>query len=449
MLPSPVADACRLLDAAVDALAAAAGPGASAAELVETLRVRESVVRRLELLGVQVVAELDRRGTFAEHGYASPTRALQDLLRLDRGVAAQRVAVAEAVGARAGLAGAGLPGAGLPGAGLPAKLPATAEVFAAGDTSQAHVAVIARLLASPPAGRLAPEIWAGAEIQLADAAAVYTPRELQQWGTALLEMLDEDGPEPDDGPPPQVNELRLTRFVSKPGGRLVGRYDDAAMFEAITAVLDAKAAPLTGEDERSGAERQAEALAEVCGWVLDHGELPAVGGRRPTPTVQIRLEDLEQRARSGMLEFAGHLAPTALRQLACDSGVVPMVLDGAGQPLDVGRLTRSIPDGLRRAVTARDGGCAHPGCDRPPSWCEIHHVIPWEHGGPTALGNLVMLCRAHHRQIHATDWVVRLRDGIPEFVPPAWVDPDRTPRTRPRTWGSTPAREGPRIAEFA
>ncbi len=379
-------------------------------------------MRRLERIGVDAVAGLDRHGTFAEHGYASPTRALQDLLRLDRGVAAQRVAVAEAV----------CPRVGLDGAALPAKLPATADVFAAGDTSLAHVSVVARLLASPPAGRLSPEIWAGAEIQLAGAAATYTPRELQQWGTALLDALDADGPEPDDAPPPQVNELRLTRYATKPGGRLVGRYDDAALFEAIATALDAKAAPLTADDDRTAAERQAEALAEVCGWVLEHGELPSVGGRRPTLTVQIRLEDLEQRARAGMLEFAGQLSPTALRQLACDCGVVPIVLDGQGQPLDVGRLTRSIPDGLRRAVTARDGGCAHPGCDCPPSWCEIHHVTPWEHGGHTALGNLVMLCKAHHRQIHSTDWVVRLRDGIPEFIPPAWIDPDQIPRRRPR-----------------
>ncbi|MCE3551542.1 13E12 repeat family protein, partial [Pseudonocardia sp. RS11V-5] len=182
MLPSPIADAWGLLDQAVDALVAATGPGAAASELVQTLRVRESVTRRLEQLGVQVVAELDRRGTFAEHGYASPTRALQDLLCLDRGVAAQRVAVADAV----------CPRIGLDGAALPARLPATAEVFAAGNTSLAHVAVLTRLLASPPAARLAPEIWAGAEIQLADAATSYTPRELQQWGTALLEALDED-----------------------------------------------------------------------------------------------------------------------------------------------------------------------------------------------------------------------------------------------------------------
>jgi 5-methylcytosine-specific restriction protein A len=131
-----------------------------------------------------------------------------------------------------------------------------------------------------------------------------------------------------------------------------------------------------------------------------------------------------------MLDFGGRLSPEALRLLACDASVVPIVMNGAGQPLDVGRARRTIPDGLRRAVAARDRGCAR--CAKPPSWCEIHHVVPWESGGETALSNCVMLCRPCHRLIHFTDWMVRLRDGLPEFIPPAWIDPDRHPRRRPQ-----------------
>ena len=108
-------------------------------------------------------------------------------------------------------------------------------------------------------------------------------------------------------------------------------------------------------------------------------------------------------------------------------------MNGQGQPLDVGRATRTIPDGLRRAVAARDRGCAHPGCGRPVSWTECHHIVPWELGGETALDNLAMLCRTHHRQIHFTDWIVQIRDGLPEFIPPAWVDPQRRPRRKPLT----------------
>ena len=144
----------------------------------------------------------------------------------------------------------------------------------------------------------------------------------------------------------------------------------------------------------------------------------------------VRLDDLQARAKAACLDFGGVVSPEALRMLCCDAAVVPVVLNGVGQPLDVGRATRTIPDGLRRAVAARDRGCAHPGCDRPPSWCEIHHIQEWEYGGETKLSNLVMTCRVHHRRIHFTEWTVRIRDGLPEFVPPTWVDREQRPRRK-------------------
>jgi len=153
--------------------------------------------------------------------------------------------------------------------------------------------------------------------------------------------------------------------------------------------------------------------------VLDHADVPACGGRRPHLNVLVRLEDLENRARAGCLELGGDL-----------SRVVPVVLSGAGQALDVGRATRVIPDGLRRAIAARDRGCAR--CGRPASWYEVHHVVPWENGGPTSLSNCCMLCRSCHRLVHHGGWDVHLREGVPEFFPPRWIDPSRSPRGRPR-----------------
>jgi 5-methylcytosine-specific restriction protein A len=109
------------------------------------------------------------------------------------------------------------------------------------------------------------------------------PSELQAWGAALVEALDQDGAEPDDRPPAQVNELYLTRTATG-GGRIKGRFDDAAMFDAIATVIDAKAKPLAADDDRPAGQRQAEALADVCGYVLDHAPtnlVPASGGHRP------------------------------------------------------------------------------------------------------------------------------------------------------------------------
>ncbi len=277
-----------------------AAGSSSDVELVALLSTCESVVRRLDRATVDAVAALDRRGVFAEHGYRSATAALSDLLGWERFEARRRVTAAEQV----------TPRTGLDGAVLPARLAATAEVFAAGRTGLRHVEVIARVLASRPAGRLSPDVWAGAEAQLAGKADQYTPHELQQWGTALVELLDQDGEQPDDRPPARVNELFLTRLPDG-GGKVKGRFDDAAMFDAIAAVIDAHATPLTAEDDRSAGERQAEALADVCGYVLDHAPssvLPDAGGHRPHVNVLIRLDDLENRARAGCLDFGGPIA---------------------------------------------------------------------------------------------------------------------------------------------
>lgn len=118
----------------------------------------------------------------------------------------------------------------------------------------------------------------------------------------------------------------------------------------------------------------------------------------------------------------GLLGFGAVRRLACDAQIVPIVLGSEGQPLDVGRASRSVPPAIRRALTARDGGCAFPGCDRPPTWCEAHHVRHWADGGETALSNLVLLCGHHHRRVHHDGWHVGFGDDShPRFTPPGWV----------------------------
>jgi uncharacterized protein YciI len=95
----------------------------------------------------------------------------------------------------------------------------------------------------------------------------------------------------------------------------------------------------------------------------------------------------------------------------CDSPAFRVVLGAQSEVLDVGRLTHARPAGIRRAITLRDGGCVFPGCDRPPSWCDIHHCQPWEHGGPTNVDNGTLPCRKDDTLIHQHQWFVTFEDG--------------------------------------
>src|SRR5947208_10566469 len=117
------------------------------------------------------------------------------------------------------------------------------------------------------------------------------------------------------------------------------------------------------------------------------------------------------------------LSAATARRLACDATIIPLVLGANSEPLDIGRATRLIPPAIRRALIARDRGCAFPGCRRPPRWCDAHHIKYWADGGETCLENLVLLCSHHHDLIHHSQWTVAITDGRPVVTPTAWLDP--------------------------
>jgi hypothetical protein len=132
----------------------------------------------------------------------------------------------------------------------------------------------------------------------------------------------------------------------------------------------------------------------------------------------------------------------ALRRLACDGGVVLVVEDGVGSPLDVGRRSRATTAALRRALLRRDRGCTFPGCGAT-RHLHAHHVWHWVNGGPTDLGNLVLVCGFHHRFVHARDWHIEVRpDGRHRYRPPGATQPlERV--------GQPPTVEGDEVADAA
>lgn len=144
------------------------------------------------------------------------------------------------------------------------------------------------------------------------------------------------------------------------------------------------------------------------------------GGEKPHVTVTMRLDDL-----SATLNTGQPITAETARRIACDASIIPVVLGSAGEPLDVGRATRTIPPAIRRALVVRDKGCVHPGCEIPPEWCDAHHVESWADGGSTALDNLVLLCGKHHWIVHHTGWRIVFRQGIPHLIAPPLIDPDQ------------------------
>ena len=321
----------------------------------------------------------------------------------------------------------------LHGQKLEPVLPATATALGGWEIDQAHAEVIERALRTDAARRLDPDTWAEVEVQLADWARLYRPDELARLARILIDALDQDGPDPDDEEP-LVNELHLSKNRTGGGGRIKGRLD-AATFDAVARAIQTHLAPtdptMVGEEKTLG-ERQADALAAICEQALDDGNLPAEGGERPHITAIMNFETMRTQARGLELEFGGHTTAAEARRLLCDCKITPVVLGGHGQPLDVGRTRRTVTPPQRKAVAARDGGCAHPGCDKTPRRCQVHHIIHWIHGGETNITNLVMLCRTHHSEIHESGWKIQMRHGNPEFIPPKWMDPHQRPRRNAR-----------------
>ena len=147
------------------------------------------------------------------------------------------------------------------------------------------------------------------------------------------------------------------------------------------------------------AQRRADALGLVAQRAL---AVRDVGPVRPTfeVIVHVDAEALRQESSAGQSVVAGgaRVSAETSRRLACDAGVVVMTSDGKGSTVDVGRRRRTVPTAIRRALEHRDRWCRFPGCEL--RGCDAHHIVHWADGGTTALANLVLLCRRHHRAVH-------------------------------------------------
>ncbi|MBA8928517.1 hypothetical protein BC739_005734 [Kutzneria viridogrisea] len=245
---------------------------------------------------------------------------------------------------------------------------------------------------------------------LAAAAQSLDASNLVPLGREIVNRLDPDGALP--GEDELAHPRREFRYDTRRDGsvRFHGRLD-AETGALLGAILSPLAKPHDAHDTRTLPERQGDAFAEL----LETSTTPTEGGERSHIAVTVPYQTL----RTGL--GTAELAPSAIRRLACDAKVLPVVLGSNSEPLDIGRISYTVPPHLRRALIVRDKHCAFPGCRRRPSTCHAHHIVHWANGGDTALANLVLLCGMHHRLIHHSGWTVRITNGRPEFTPPSWL----------------------------
>lgn len=310
-----------------------------------------------------------------------------------------------------------------------------------------------------------------------------------RWGrtrmlTKALELLEEALADQDTPPRDDVdrNSLHLSKTF---GGRYRLDADlDESTGDTLRALLDLFNMPVPRpdgtRDRRTKGQRDGAAAAELCRRLgeqvplvdpEDAAAAPTGSRRRPGGRIRgaramfvITLADaLSPRPgpelRRNLLDrgaFAEYLAATTagrtpghtpmrwtqMRRITCDCVRAVALTDRAGAPLALESGTRLATDDQRLALQVRDHGCAFPGCERPFSWTQAHHIRHWIDGGPTAIDNLVALCTAHHRAVHA-DWEVAMGpDRLPRFRPPESYDPERT-------WVTAEGRQCPQLDETA
>jgi hypothetical protein len=404
-------------------------------DLLDTVTALERLRSTVDAVLLGVLAEIDATGAARAEGWSSTQDFYTAVSGTRAGTGRAVLALAKAVST---------------------DRAATGTALADASISRTQAQVITTAIDRLPVN---PALRDAAEQVLLDDARTRDATELTRTADHVLERLDPDGVERRDEQALQREErsAHLGRYLSVAedgigGVHLRGRgtVEDASL---IRQVLTSLAAPETteagacggnstdrvgacgitdcghdGRDPRDHGTRMWDALVDACRKLTHTDVLPESHGTRPQIAVTIDHRHLaEALVGDGVLVTGERLSAGAIRRLACDADLLPVVLGSASQVLDVGRTARLVTHHLWLALVTRDKHCAFPGCSRPPVACDAHHIVHWADGGRTALSNLVLLCRHHHTLIHTTPWDVRInpRDQRPEFLPPARLDPHR------------------------
>lgn len=361
----------------------------------------EASVREFHLMRLQALAEVLRRGL--------------DLDSYQRSTQANPADVKQWI-AQVPLF---LPSITPTGQPVPAPHPATAAALVEGAVSDGHLREVTRAITRL---RLPEE----SEAILAEAARSVEPRAVRQLADRIRDRVEQDAVDEFDEPAAEPADVLHLRDL--PGGRVEFWGELSAEVGArFTSMLEPLSAPRPdGPQDR--AHRLGEAFGDLIGLASRSEHLPSEAGERPHISVTLDFDTLRRGVGHAVLDGGRHLSTAQARRIACDAKVIPVVLGGHSEVLDLGRTKRTVSVAQRKALHARDRGCTFPNCPRPPKWTDAHHVTHWADDGDTDLANLVLLCRRHHSLVHHSEWRITMTGGVPGFIPPRHVDPARLPR---------------------
>src|SRR5215472_10323385 len=315
------------------------------------------------------VAVFDRTRGFAACDAHSTTAWLRGEVRLSPNAASEHVRVARQLD----------------------RLPEVGRAFAAGEVNLQHVQTITRVLEEAPA-----EVAEEAGPSLVDLAQRIDPHRLGAVTRHLRHTFAPDAVVRDEVHHRERRRMHLSE--STDGVYYLDGVLDTETGAMLRTALDSLMGPPARDDERSWPQRRHDALGDLVRRQLDGGELPQVGGQRPHLTLTASVETLAKLpgSKAADLDWGVPVSGELLRRVACDCELTCILVDGNGDPLSVGRTSRTFTPAQRRALVARDRGCVL--CGRPAAWCDSHHVVDWIDGGETSVANGALVCaRCHHR----------------------------------------------------
>jgi Domain of unknown function (DUF222) len=290
-----------------------------------------------------------------------------------------------------------------------------AHALGQGEVNLDQARVIARALEGLPTAKVSAALLARAEAHLVAEAAHFGPRELRVLGRRVLEILAPEIFEEHEAEQLAEEERRARRRTSLVSTRLgdgttritINLPDASATrlhtyLEAFTSPRHSGAeAHGLGEADRIPVDRKRGQAFCALLEAVDPKRLPVHGGDATTLIVTVSLDDLRMDLGTAELGPADQLTAGEVRRLACTAQILPAVLGGKSEALDLGRSSRLFKPAQRKAMIVRDRECRAEGCTIPAAWCEAHHWgRPWADGGKTDLEDGVLLCNWHHHRAH-------------------------------------------------